>query len=351
MVLDLDPLDSGGDGIALVFPDFERRLGFAIPITLRSEKQQSQKDIRVYPFEPGFGRVITEDEAKQRYPNVTWPTRGDLTVTWDFQDVLTLDYKHGQGGSTAALLERQKPGTVSLIEPRRDVNSWRDFKEYAAGLKDTPSVFRGQAKPWPLQTSFHRTARKCLQIYLDRDIPILHRAVTGRTKHIFDLDRPQQFGAFLNMAQHFGFPTPLLDWTYSPYVAAWFAFDSLSDRVEQGDKVRIFILDREGLSNCPRSQNLTYATPHLSVLEALAIENERMVPQQGLLTLTNMQDIEKFLTEQQQILGTNLIQAIDLPAVEAEVALNEMKLMGITRSVLFPGVESICSDLSESLFG
>jgi hypothetical protein len=178
----------------------------------------------------------------------------------------------------------------------------------------------------------------------------LHRALSSRTKHFFDLDRPPQLGAFLNLAQHHGFPTPLLDWFYSPYVAAYFAFSGISPKSATGN-VRIFCLDRNALvTQTFQFQHLTYTFPHLSILEALALENDRAVPQQGLLTLTNLQDIEAYLDVIEKRIGKQVLTVIDLPKSEHLEVMADLRLMGITRSSLFPGIESICLDTRDKLF-
>ena len=158
-------------------------------------------------------------------------------------------------------------------------------------------------------------------------------------------------GAFLNLAQHHGFPTPLLDWYYSPYVAAYFAYSRVDLSSKLTGSVRIFILDKSILAETtPQFQHLTYVFPHLSILEALSIENDRAVPQQGLLTLTNVQDIEWFLHVMERRVGKQILTVVDLPKSETPEIIADLRLMGITRSSLFPGIESICLDTKGRLF-
>lgn len=274
----------------------------------------------------------------------------DARGTWD-SDTLKISWTTDIGISGEATLPRSKAAAESeLMAVEKD---WSAFKDYVAELEGRHFLFRGQNKPWRLRTAFHRAGRADVLRFLREDIPSVHRNLSARTKHVFNLEILNENGAFLNLIQHHGYPTPLLDWTYSPYVAAFFAYRRISnDEAEASPdtKVRILVLDyRQWQSDFPQIPWVEPATPHFSLIEFLAIENERMIPQQAASTVTNIDDIEAYIRSKDST-GGKYLSAIDLPLRDRRCVTQELNFMGITAGSLFPGLDGACEDLKQRNF-
>jgi hypothetical protein len=199
-------------------------------------------------------------------------------------------------------------------------------------------------------TSFHRSARYDLYRYRREDIAALHRHLTSRTKHFFNLSDPDELGAFINLAQHHGYPTPLLDWSFSPYVAAFFAFRRVN-RSGQTGSVRIFMFDKEAWEKTfPPISDLGVIWPNLSFLDFIAIENDRLVPQQSLSSLANMVDIESWVRLVEKAIGRSFLMAFDIPKSERSYVMEDLRTMGITAGSLFPGLDGACEAMAEERF-
>jgi len=186
--------------------------------------------------------------------------------------------------------------------------------------------------------------------FVAEDIPLARKLLTSQTKHLFDLSKPEQVGAFYNLLQHHGYPTPLLDWTYSPFVAAFFAYRR-RPRDAPSDKVRIFVFDKAAWeSDFRQLQAVNFAEHHFSILDALAIENQRATPQQALSTLTNVDDVESYIAFREKERGKTYLYAVDLPADLRREVMVELSFMGITAGTLFPGLDGACEALKGRLF-
>jgi len=61
-------------------------------------------------------------------------------------------------------------------------------------------------------------------------------------------------------------------------------------------KVRIFIFDKvQWCTDLPQITNLAARWEHFSVVEPIAISNERLIPQQALSSFTTVDDIETYI--------------------------------------------------------
>jgi hypothetical protein len=225
----------------------------------------------------------------------------------------------------------------------------RSPKDYALTLDPNRYVFRGQeSSAWRLRTFFRRSGRANLFKFVNYDIHQLHVQLSSLTEHHFNLKDDVENAAFFSLVQHHGYPTPLLDWTRSPFIAAYFAFRK---KRRVGEFARIFVLDqREWIRDVLRSQLISAVPPHFSLLSPLAINNPRVVPQQALSTVANVDDIEEFIAFNERKNKKTYLEVIDLPVSERQQIIRELSLMGITAGSMFPGLDGACEQLLEKNF-
>ena len=100
----------------------------------------------------------------------------------------------------------------------------------------------------------------------------------------------------------------------------------------------------------PRSYLVSAALPHFSFLNPLAINNPRMVPQQALSTIANVDDIEAFVEFNETKNSKTYLDVIDLPVSERPQIIQELGLMGITAGSMFPCLDGACEQLRERNF-
>jgi len=148
-----------------------------------------------------------------------------------------------------------------------DVCAWEELEHHVSELRDLHKtailglLFRGQGNStWPLQTTLER--RSGPKFSVQQYYFLIHRikdqigTFTNTQWEELDIDEiielTAQYDPFrraigngklpaykhLVYLRHHGFPSPLLDWTSSLYVAAYFAFANRSRDVE---KVSIFV--------------------------------------------------------------------------------------------------------------
>lgn len=354
MIVNVDDRGDHFQGAAHLFeqdPKFPHAIAFfqtkdrATPFSFRTDE--------IHAFDPETKFVSPWNVVKKHYASdVTFSQYADAEGTWnDCQ--LQLAWNTDSGASGSAVLTRSQADQPSKLVPLE--RTWSTYKEYLSTLRDQRYLFRGQRKPWRLRTSFHRRGRADLSRFIREDIPMLHKHLSARTKHVFDLNVGDQTGAFYNLIQHHGYPTPLLDWTYSPYVAAFFAYRRILSKdagdASSNDKVRIHIFDQQNWRK-DQPQILQVLSPrlHLTVGEFIAIENERMIPQQSASTVTNIDDIETYVKTVEATTGKVYLSAIDLPVNERNQVIRELKYMGITAGSLFPGLDGACEELTERNF-
>jgi len=106
------------------------------------------------------------------------------------------------------------------------LSTWEEFHNAIGPYEKSGGyIWRGQRQAWPLKSSFDRF----WDIYGRNRNAVLKRHLDcfrDRMKHCHpQIPLPQDKRIVWSLGQHYGLKSPVLDWTRSPYIAAYFAFE------------------------------------------------------------------------------------------------------------------------------
>jgi hypothetical protein len=180
----------------------------------------------------------------------------------------------------------------------REMKSWEEFEENFKKLeidraalesgrplfRVSPFLFRGQSSSaWTLQTTLERylpnAARHRVSGYYAKILSAKPQIEAG-TGHRWEIPTLENFSRILEgqefptlpglpgyefwvYLRHLRFPSPLLDWSRSPYVAAFFAFNGASNQLNTPDAVATIFAYLEYIGQAKRRSPITTTGPHV----------------------------------------------------------------------------------------
>lgn len=268
------------------------------------------------------------------------------------------------------------PGTLAAIADTIEVDSWPAFmalQQRFAGERNRLWMFRGQpTTDGELRTSLERALRRFeLPIERQEELERLLLREFRRHYHRYTADVPAEDDTlrWLALMRHHGAPVRLLDLSYSPYVALFFALDG----VAQGESCEMWAIDHNwcvaraaerlpkeawdafqedpwGGKTGPTVRRLFATRTQLAVPMNPFYLDARLAIQQGVLLApldlsTGIETVLQRMGSPDEVCANVRRIVIHCTGGLLPTALGELTRMNVTHTTLFPGIDGLARSL------
>lgn len=246
------------------------------------------------------------------------------------------------------------------------LDSWKEFHGLIAdAFADTPAyIFRGQPDAqWKVRSSLDRLERRfpthrnvvgkvppefpCPPVTRETHLRAFRQAMRGRRgRNPQPLNEDETWA----LAQHHGLATPMLDWTLSPFVALYFAFEEKEVQSEDGSLGEPEHRAVFAVSTTFILANTNALEPPPTVFMPKLESNQRLLAQSGLfLRLALGCDLESYVRSHFESWsatptrhGDAVLRKIIIKNDDRIGCLKMLNKMNINRLTLYPDLDGAC---------
>lgn len=234
--------------------------------------------------------------------------------------------------------------------PGIEIDSWSAFVDRVSEHPFKTWAFRGQqSSNWELSSSLYRYLSAYLPDrgeWVRRERHIL-RAFMRRAHLLLErIPGENEVFEWWGLMQHHGAPTRLIDFTWSPYVAAFFALEKATDTAS------VWALNPNEMENITSAEDLPIQEIEGTTLlyGEPFILSRRLVAQQGTFVVAKAlnKPIDEIISRQKN--RENILVKFLLPVdkVRSE-GMKALYRMNITQATLFPGLDGLARSMGYEL--
>lgn len=265
------------------------------------------------------------------------------------------------------LLEISETIMYNVSIEEKKISTFEEFFKFVSGNSYKKYCYRGHHhKKYFLKHSLQRALEE-LDVRDDwwsaRENAIIDSFKSKTHLYLSHLPGRDETLEWLSIMQHFGAPTRLLDFTYSPFVALFFAAEQLTTDFS------IYEVNLAVLKQLNNSLGIRYDDKQLHLLvkkdkdrekevsQPLVVpyepkhQNERLVAQQGLFLFSDQMEssLDKIMNEYNS--SSNFIRkyVFDMDKKQVNNIISRLKSMNVDNMRLFPGIEGMSKSMYLSL--
>lgn len=222
--------------------------------------------------------------------------------------------------------------------------SLADFEEWVDKVKDKTetTIYRGQRNDYPLLPNICRDGENRALLRRERALLTLFKKEAPRCLQLV----PDNDWEWLVVAQHHGLKTRLLDWSFDPYVALWFALEKVTDHKSRPE---VWVMNplKEDVIDKP-DHTRPFSGTRTKVFKS-NFNIPRLKEQKGCFVL--FKHIEKsqrgFVPIEKNKLLRKRVARVRIQTHAADKIMSQLEAMNYTKSRLYPNIDEVAKRVQE----
>lgn len=230
-----------------------------------------------------------------------------------------------------------------------ELNSWDNYQSKVRKYKNY--IWRGQREDLTLKASFDRSPRYSKgqrEEKLGEHLENFKKEMEKSHPHIL----PKNEDEIWALGQHYGLKTPLLDWTLSPFIAVYFAFEKTVEQNDKDDKYRYVYALKKSLKRLVNKSGQN-RNRYVRVIDGKSLKHisPRFWVQKGIFTKAlNGDDIETNVKRWSKKKSNEVILVkFKIPAEDRDKCLRDLHFIGIDYESLLLDLRDVVDKCNDCL--